>query len=87
MNDVEIDVNKGIKLGEGMYMRHIPSGRVYPYEANGAKNDDVEVFKHTAKGDIKIPKEGSKKLQAPLKKRNVSGDMVTFTNDNLAVPE
>jgi hypothetical protein len=83
----EVDVNKDIRLGEGLYMRHLPSGRVYPYEENGAKSDDVEVFKHTAKGDVKIPKGPSPKLKAPLTRKKPSGDTVVFTNDNLAASE
>jgi hypothetical protein len=45
------------RLAEGgKYMRHIPSGRVYPYEVNGAKREDVEVFIHKKTGDQKLAK-------------------------------
>lgn len=53
-------------LGNGKYMRHLPSGRVYPYEENGAKRDDVEVFVHSPKGDTKINKPPKAKPQGPF---------------------
>lgn len=66
--ETTINVNKDMRLGNGKYMRHIPSGRVYPYEENGAKRDDVELFTHSPKGDTKIAKPAKPKASGPFRR-------------------
>jgi hypothetical protein len=64
--DNSMETGGEMKLGFGKYMRHLPSGRVYPYEENGAKRDDVEIFVHGPKGDTKINKPPKAKPQGPF---------------------
>ncbi len=62
-------------LGTALYMRHIPSGRVYPYEVNGAKREDVEIFKHNAETntDVKINKPQKAKPKGPFAREQAIG--------------
>jgi len=67
--DNSLEVGGPTVLGVGgKYMRHLPSGRVYPYEEEGAKRDDVEVFLHTAKGDVKINKPPKPVAKGPFQR-------------------
>jgi hypothetical protein len=70
--DNSLEVGGEMVLGTGLYMRHLPSGRVYPFEVNGAKRDDVEIFKHNAANntDIKVPKPEKKKPKGPFARRD-----------------
>lgn len=55
--DNSLDIGGPMILGVGVYMRHIESGRVYPFEREGAKREDVEIFRRDAEGnETKIPK-------------------------------
>jgi hypothetical protein len=72
--DNSMETGGETKLGIGKYMRHIPSGRVYPYEENGAKRDDVEVFMHGPKGDTKINKPPKAKPQGPFARAKQTGN-------------
>lgn len=72
--DNSLDTGGKMVLGiGGKYMRHIPSGRVYPYVEEGAKREDVEIFMHTAKGDVKINKPAKKKAQGPFSRDRAIG--------------
>jgi hypothetical protein len=93
--DNSLEIGAPTVLGQGLYMRHLPSGRVYPYEQQGAKRDDVEIFKHTADGkDVKINKPAKAKAKGPFAQRERAvgaydepADRVLTTTDNLASPE
>jgi len=64
-NSMEIGGLMVLKEG-GKYMRHLPSGRVYPFVEDGAKREDVEIFIHHAKGDQKINKPPKVKRPGPF---------------------
>jgi hypothetical protein len=82
----EINVNANMKLAENAkYMRHIPSGRVYPYELNGAKRDDVEIFVHKQKGDVKINKPPKAKSKGPFQRDRASDAFDAPTSSNLEI--
>jgi hypothetical protein len=49
--DNSLDIGGPTVLSVGLYMRHIESGRVYPFEREGAKREDVEIFRRDAAGN------------------------------------
>lgn len=93
--DNSLEVGAPTVLGPGLYMRHLPSGRVYPFEANGAKRDDVEIFRHMPDGtDRKIVKPQKPKSKGPFAQRergvgayDSPADKVLTSTDNLMSPE
>jgi len=92
--DNSLEIGAPTVLGSGLYMRHLPSGRVYPYEVNGAKRDDVEIFRHMPDGrDMKIAKPAKAKPKGPFQRERGIGaydtpaDKVLTTTDNLMAPE
>jgi len=94
--DNSLDVGAPMILSPGKYMRHIPSGRIYPFEANGAKREDVELFSHREDGtNVKINKPPKQKNHGPFRRDELSrngfdvpGANVVIINDNtLESPE
>jgi hypothetical protein len=49
--DNSLDIGGPTVLGQGLYMRHLESGRIYPFEKEGAKREDVEIFRRDAAGN------------------------------------
>jgi hypothetical protein len=65
--DNSMDVGGEMVLKEGVkYMRHMPSGRIYPFQAGGAKLDNVELFIYHKNGDQKVNKPVKKKPAGPF---------------------
>ena len=86
LDDNSLEVGGKVILGVGgKYMRHIPSGRVYPYQEQGAKRDDVEVFVHGPKGDTKINKPPKPKNQGPFTRAKQVDDLTGPTDRILDV--
>ncbi len=68
-------------LKEGTkYMRHLPSGRVSPYEEQGAKRDDVEIFLYKKSGETKINKPPKPKRKGPFQRESGPGPYGTPTD-------
>lgn len=86
--DNSTEIGGPMVLGPGKYMRHTPSGRVYPFEANGAKREDVEIFVHKADGSnqrVNKPPKPVKKGPFAHREEGVGsfdrpGDAITITN-------
>jgi|SRR6187399_1031667 hypothetical protein len=49
--DNSLEIGGPTVLAQGLYMRHLESGRVYPFEKEGAKREDVEIFRRDAQGN------------------------------------
>lgn len=70
--DNSLDTGGPMILGVGLYMRHLESGRVYPYEKEGAKREDVEIFRRDAAGnETKIVKP-KKVKKSPFERERAS---------------
>lgn len=66
--DNSLDTGAPMILGVGLYMRHLESGRVYPYEKEGAKREDVEVFRRDAAGKEHLIPKPKKVKKSPFER-------------------
>lgn len=65
--------NKMVLAEGGKYMRHMPSGRIYIWEENGAKRDDVEAFIYHKKGSTAIKKPPKTARPGPFQRERAVG--------------
>jgi hypothetical protein len=71
--DNSLDIGGPMVLGQGLYMRHLESGRVYPFEKEGARREDVEIFRRDAQGnETKIIKP-KKQKKSPFERNRAVG--------------
>ncbi len=81
--DNSLDIGGPMVLGVGLYMRHLESRRVYPYEREGAKRDDVEIFKRQADGTETLIPKPKKEKKSPFERDRGVGAFDTPTSQRL----